>query len=397
MTLHWILFGSLSTGSSRIHGHRIHEELLRQGYDSRLLVAPPHDVQMYDLPWSNPERLAESNAIQEEDTVIFETVRGELAQRFAAALKRKGVKVCFLECDLYPESELANSASIILSTSRYLADEMHKRHPEIPIEMIPDPVEDLLRSDELPVRVRKETSGLRIAWMGQAGHWETLDEVRTILHDPEFRDMRLTTVSNHPQADLMWSPQTALSLLRSSDILVVPTSQSTQALAKSSNRVVQGMASGCVVLAGDLPAYREVIETGTNGFISRTSEEWREALRTVRDVGRRRSVVHKGHQRVAEEFGLAPITRRYAEVLGLTPSARLTDQSLPAGYLAEQSAEYACWYLAQHRYPEGLRWMTAACCREMNGAGFCSALRVLSQRCRRKLGRIIGNQDPENK
>lgn len=388
MALHWILFGSRSTGSSRIHGHRIHEELLRQGFDSRLLVAPPDDVQMYDLPWSQPEKLVEAGTIAPDDTVIFETVRGERSQKLAAELKHKGIPVCFLECDLYPESDLANSASLIICTSQSLGEEMRKQHPGIPLEVIPDPLEDQLLPEDLPVRVRHDSKGLRLAWIGQAAHWETLNEIRTILHDPEFRDLELTTVSNHPQADLMWSPQTALSILRSADILVVPVSQSPQAQVKSSNRVVQGMALGAVVLAGDLPAYRDVIQTGSNGFLCRTSEEWRDALRSVREMACRRTIVYRAHQSVVEEFGLERITRKYAEVLGISPSAKQGELKLPAGYLAEQSAEYACWYLAQHRFSEGIRWMTAATCQEWNIAGCSAAIRVWSQRCSRKLSRI---------
>lgn len=390
MTVHWILFGSRATGSSRIHGHRIHEELLRQGYDSRLLIAPPDDVQMYDLPWADPESLANSDTIAGDDTVIFETVRGERAQRFAAALKLRGVRVCFLECDLYPESELANSATIIVCTSHFLAEEMRRRHSTIPVEAIPDPYEDRLRTEELPVRVRNESRGLRVLWMGQAGHWETLDEVRRILREPEFQDLDLTTVSNHPQADVMWSLRTSLSILRSADVLVVPVSQSRQALAKSSNRVVQGMAMGCVVLAGDLPSYREVIASGENGFVCRTPEEWREALRAVRDVSCRRGIAYRAHQSVFEEFSLERITCRYVQVLGLSPARERRESRLPVGYAAEQWAEYACWYLAQQRYPEGIRWMMSACIREKSLSGGRAALNVLSRRCRRRGSRLLG-------
>lgn len=392
MTVHWILFGSMNTGSSRIHGYRIHEELLRQGYSSHLLVSPPTDVQMYDLPWSDPERLVESDAIVSGDTVIFETVRGVRAQRFAAALHKKGVQVCFLECDLYPESSLANSASLILCTSSYLVEEMQKRHPGIPVREVSDPFEDYMPPEDLPLRVRGVEKGLRLVWIGHAGHWETLDEVRTLLHDPEFRDLELTTVSNHSHADLMWCPRTASSVLRSADVLVVPVSQSDQAQAKSGNRVVQGMASGCVVLAGDLPSYRKVIESGTNGFLCRTPGEWRDAFRAVRDVSLRRRVVHQAYQRVVPEYSLARITTRYAELLQLCTFKPHAKQKMPAGMLSESRAEYACWYLAQHRYPEAIGWMAGAGCGERCIAGIRSALKVLTDRFKRKLTRIQGNR-----
>lgn len=389
MTVHWILFGSTRTGSSRIHGHRIHEELTRQGFDSRLLVAPPPDVQMYDLPWANPEPLTDSGVLAAGDTVIFETVRGERARRLADHLLRQGVQVCFLECDLYPESKLADSATIIVCTSRFLAEEMQRRHPQAKIIPIPDPFEDHLHPEDLPLRVRQETTRLRLVWVGQGAHWETLAPLREILKEFEFQDLKLTTVSNHPAADLMWSPATANTLLRSSDLLVVPAAKTPQAQSKSGNRVVQGMALGCAVLAGDLPAYREVIESGINGFICSTPEEWKSALRSLRDISLRRSIVYNAFQSVIEEYSLPRITSRYVEVLGLSPNEKRIHAPLPAGFQAEQSAEYACWYLAQHRLSEGVRWMTAACTQERSGTGCRVAWKVFSTRCRRKLRPLL--------
>lgn len=386
MTLHWILFGSRATGSSRIHGHQIHEEFLRQQIGSRLLVAPPQDVQCYDLPWSNPESLAASPLFQPGDTVIFETVRGERALSFARHLRERGINVCFLECDLYPESQLADLATSLICTSNRLAEELRRRHPQALITMIPDPVEALLDPADLPLRARNETRGLRIAWMGQAAHWSTLAPLREIFREPEFKDFEFTTLSNHSQADLLWSSETALSLLRSSDLLVVPVDNSPQALAKSANRVVQGMALGSVVLAGDLPAYQEVIESGTNGYLCRTPDDWRQALRAVRDVAVRRNLIFRAYQSVSGKFSLPHITREYARTLGLQPATpSKTPPALPPGFRAEQSAEYACWYLAQHRYFEGLRWLGYAFVEERNLRGTRAAWQVFAEKCRRKL------------
>ncbi|MFO1019583.1 MAG: glycosyltransferase [Planctomycetales bacterium] len=360
MTLHWVLFGSRATGSSRIHGHRIHEELLRQGYDSQILVGPPQDVQRYDLPWHDPVPLAESTLFAAGDVVILETVRGPRAQAFAQTLRKRSVKVCFSECDLYPESEIVNHVDQLICTSEYLAKKYRECHLQVPTAVIPDAVEELLTEVELAERVPDRTKHLKLAWIGQGAHWETLGEIRDILREQEFQDLELTTVSNHPEATAPWSPEEASQVLRVADACLIPTGSTPQQLAKSSNRLVQGMALGAIPLAGAIPAYEEILKSGENGFLCRHTDDWRKALRQLRSVELRRGMVRAGWDLVSREFTIETITRRYVELLGLEPEEARPEKEWPRGYQGEMAADWGFWYLAQGRPSEAVGWFRKA-------------------------------------
>lgn len=312
--IHWVLFGSTQTGSSRIHGYRIHKHLKRRGFASGIVFGPPSPVVVFDLPWENTSELAQADYFRRDDVIVFETVRGGRARELAAKLKERGLKVVFSEADLYADSEIVNLADEVVCSSRFLAEAYAARHSR-PVAYIPDAVESVLSCGELANRVRPVRKSLTVLWFGDAGHWATLDPVRSVLRRRGFADYRLVTVSNHPDADVPWCLATCHKLLRLCDVVVVPTACHPKALAKSNNRVTQAMALGASVLASPIPAYTDVIAPGQNGFLCDSEDAWANAFEAVRDPAVRIKFAYSGWGTVQDRYTIQPIGDQWLALL----------------------------------------------------------------------------------
>jgi glycosyltransferase involved in cell wall biosynthesis len=142
-----------------------------------------------------------------------------------------------------------------------------------------------------------------------------LDLLRPVLERPEFRDLRLVTVSNHPEATVPWSQQAVLHELHQADAGILPCEDSPAARAKSNNRLTLFMGVGLPVAASPLPAYREVVEHGQNGLLAHTTEDWAEALRTLRDPAGRRRLGESGRRTVWERFSPRRMGDRWERLL----------------------------------------------------------------------------------
>jgi glycosyltransferase involved in cell wall biosynthesis len=157
--------------------------------------------------------------------------------------------------------------------------------------------------------------GLSLLWVGARANFPSLDRIRPILERPEFRDLRLVTVSDHPDADVPWSTESARREIAAADIAVIPCLDTPAALAKSNNRLTMLMGAGLPVIASPIPAYRTVVESGRNGFLAEGSEDWASALRTLRDPETRK-VLAEGARRTAwSRFAPELIAGRWESLL----------------------------------------------------------------------------------
>jgi glycosyltransferase involved in cell wall biosynthesis len=84
---------------------------------------------------------------------------------------------------------------------------------------------------------------------------------------------------------------------------------------KSSNKVVGYMAAGLAVIASDLPAYREVIRSGENGYLGGSIQDYNDAYQQLADPGRRQAVAQAGYEAVRERFSPSRLAQRLLEGL----------------------------------------------------------------------------------
>jgi glycosyltransferase involved in cell wall biosynthesis len=350
MAIYWILLGSNNVASSRIHGRMIHEYLLNKRIRSRLLVDPPPGLSNYDIPWTDPFSMIRNGYIQKGDIVIFETVGGPMAQQFACQLREAGVFVINIECDLFLEKPIYQYSDLVICSSSYLAKLVAKM-TKCPVRFIPDPIEKYLKEQDLAARIADRSQDLRLCWIGNYEHWNTLGEIKAVLSLPEFNDFSLITVSDHPEADIKWSHARAYRELLGCDVAVVPTARTERALSKSNNRVTQAMAMGAPVIAGMLPAYQEVIHHGINGLLCDTQQDWIEAFRQMRNPNCRKLFSRAGWEMVKEYYTISEIGERWMSVLDEF-NLELGDNSnlriLPWKIKVQEYSRYIRMY--QHEY-----------------------------------------------
>ena len=284
----WFLVGGPEIASSRIHGHQIHHYLVSRGWESYLLLEPQNSDWIGDIPVTLRGVLRQ-NLFRKGDLAVFQKVSGMNTSALIEHLTGLGVKTLFIDCDMPLKLAEAEVALWTICTSAFLTREYRKDGIKRAI-YLPDPVEPLTTS---PLGRPRNNGRIRCIWFGNWSHERAQDVsiVRALLTEPEFEDFELRVVSNDPAADVRWSYDTIGHELACADIAVIPVfANSTQEKAKSSNRATQAMAAGLPVIASDLPAYQEVIENGWNGYVCADIEQWRGALRSLRDEVHRQTL-----------------------------------------------------------------------------------------------------------
>lgn len=316
LSVGWLLVGDERVASARIHGWNMHHELLRRGLRSEVI----NDPGAFDtrLRWKAPRRWWEAIG-RRRNVLIFQKVESSRAVRLARLARRLGTRVVFLQADTL-HSPLYQVADAVVVPSRELARLLGTICPA-PITTIEDALE-LPR--EVVVVPSERDKGLRLLWVGNRENMGGLDLLRPILDRPEFQDLRLVTVSNHPEATYPWSQETVIRELYKADAGILPCEDTPAARAKSNNRLTLFMGVGLPVAASPLPAYREVVEHGQNGLLVQAAGDWVEALRTLRDPACRRRLGETGRHIVWERFSPRVMGDRWERLL-----RELTGRSRP--------------------------------------------------------------------
>jgi hypothetical protein len=311
MTISWLIFGDRSVASSRLQGYLIHEGLCRlgdAGLRSRLAYAPPFVVR--DPPWHPSASRALARASR-GGVVVLQKVSGPRTGRLVEALAAAGVATVYVHCDHEPKVVEPLACDAVVCPSEELAAYYRERGARR-VELIPDPAEF---DWPAPAPPRDRTRGLRVGWVGNAVNWPTLDPLRAILAEDEFRDLELVTISDHPEATMPWSLEAVRRELPGFDLAALPTGTGDVFRVKSSNRAVLFMAAGVPVVAGRIRAYESLIDHGRDGLLAADAEGFRRALRTLRDPAARGRIGEAGYRLCRERYHLDRIVGLWAELL----------------------------------------------------------------------------------
>ncbi len=309
MRANWILGADASVASTRVHGLLLLEPLAELGVRTRVLSRPP--FALMDAPWP-AEHQDEVARLVAGEIVVFQKLRGPNAQALAGRLRAAGSATVFVHGDYEPDNPVVLRCDAFVGSSRLLA-EFWRERGAANAHYIPDPVEWWCDRSEIDGAPR-ERGFVRLAWMGHRANWDTLGPLRALLSEPEFGDFRLVTVANHPEADVAWSPLAVRRVVASCDVGVVTTRPPPVSTVKSSNRVVQFMAAGKPVVADRIPSYEEVVRQRVTGFLCDSPDDWRDALRELRDPERRLAVATAAWDTVDSDYRVETIARRWLEV-----------------------------------------------------------------------------------
>jgi len=272
--IYWILVGPSAVASSRIHGIRIHEFLLASGHRSEVLFAPFHYVS------DPPIRLedCDSPIFAPGDVVVLQKVNGPWTRALIAAFRRIGIPTIFLDSDMPLKLPEARLATEVVCSSKYLA-EQYAACGISRVVWIPDAYE-VLGAAPRASGDRK----LRCIWFGYS-NCDRESQIQKLQREifAGMPDCELVVTSNATSANSAWSIPEVWDLIRSCDVAVLSGDDTPESFAKSSNRAIQAMALGLPVVAFPIPAYREVIRDGHNGYLCASAEQWRRALRRLRN------------------------------------------------------------------------------------------------------------------
>jgi hypothetical protein len=256
---------------------------------------------------------------------VFQKMHGPGTERVVRHLAGAGVTTVYIQCDLEPQNTIPALCDVVVCPAQEMADWLLAQGARR-VECIPDPAETVWPS---PARTRHVGRGLRVCWVGHGDNFHTLDPIRAILHEEEFRDLELVTISNHKDADVPWSLDAVREVVPTCDLAVVPTADGASYRVKSSNRVVLFMAAGVPVLAGNLRSYREVIEHGSTGMLAADPEAYRAAFRLLRDPQVRARMAHLAYERCLESFTLDRIIERWITLFTSLAAASNVGSAVP--------------------------------------------------------------------
>lgn len=309
----WFLSGNRSQASSRLQGYLIHDKLKQMNFFSDLFLAPPFKI--HDVPWQEERLQIIANSVC-TSIAVFQKLNGPKVDKLITLLRQRGIKTIYIECDLRPNIQSPFLCDQIVVPSQFLVS--HFSQNNVGCTFIPDPIEHLVSYEDIRHHHEQkwERNRLRLAWVGHKDNWDTCCELRAVLQEHQS-DYQLITISNHPDADFVWSLDTVVDDILRNDIAVIPSMADSRYEAKSSNRALLFMAVGLPVIAADILAYRTLITHGEDGFICDSLEEWLEALKKLRDPKVRLKTAYKAYNNIVPQFALERIIEQWLSVFEL--------------------------------------------------------------------------------
>ncbi|MFT4037600.1 MAG: hypothetical protein QM692_05420 [Thermomicrobiales bacterium] len=207
-------------------------------------------------------------------------------------------------------------------------------------------------------------------WRGNLG-WFGASANQGGLYALGLRD-RVTTVTTG--GDIPWSLETIDTVLQGFDLVVLPVETSAWTLAKNANRLFKCVALGVPFLASSTPEHQHAVRRLElpEWLLVEPGEDWTDRIAEIRERAHLLpQLLGRARVRALEQFGIAPVARRWLQAvtsdhpaapLALSPAARAALAYIDVVILGED---------APARVPDTLRSLAAS------GAHFRS-LSVLS-------------------
>jgi len=306
----WVLAGNEQVGSSRLKGILLnryaHENAC--GFLSNILYMPFQSNTC--LNW---QRYEWQPILKRVDVLVLQTWTGSTLELLEDCWRRR-VAVVFTLSDLefhkVPQRLFELIDAVVVSSEK-LNEEASKFHKRV--FLIDDPIEvpsGLVRKPVANNGVEPE-----LVWMGHPNNWPETDFIRRILDRLEFADIKLRTITKHPEATYQWNLDTRWKDVSQSDIAVIPCKLDEWGISKSSNRLASFMTLGYPVIARPIPSYKKFIENGVNGFFAVSERDWIECIRLLRDPYLRNRVGNAARETPAlQELKIENVIKQWANL-----------------------------------------------------------------------------------
>lgn len=180
--------------------------------------------------------------------------------------------------------------------------------------------------------VRSETPSnpIRIGWIGTPSTWnEYMVPMLPFLTElAATHGARIVAVgaakTDHPLIDVLpWSEASEVEMIQSMDIGLMPLTDTPWSRGKCGYKLIQYMACGVPVIAAPVSVNADIVEQGVNGFLVRSQQEWRDAVKTfLDDANLRRRFGLAGRKKVELHYSLQVWGPKLAALLRETAGRR---------------------------------------------------------------------------
>lgn len=284
------------------------------------------------------------------DVVVFQKVHGPSVLSLINVLRNAGIKAIYCVCDLV-EIRMAAAVDATVVVTEYLKglyplelqEKIHVVHDGIECpEYKKQGVTESRGSRLHPLKAVLVTSAaldclpayfplpewLRITIIGR--YADRKDWLRRI-HEARWNIMKKKSIkekydcarfyTNRLISTEAWNARTVYQQMCSADIGIIPIDfnsadpADTPWRVKSENRLTMKMAIGLPVIASPIPSYEPVIVQGKNGFLAKSSVEWKSYFEELRDPEFRRSVSEEARKSVLHRFSKEEQARRLIQVI----------------------------------------------------------------------------------
>jgi hypothetical protein len=329
----WFLVGNpLRIASSRIHGLNVHNKLVDKGYNSFLSYIPNHIEEK--IPIQLKKINNNSFPLIGGDIIVLQKIKSHLNYPLLADLKKKGIKIVFIDCDLPISQMVAGIADVTICTSLALCS-IYKNEGfnALYIEDCPEFYWEELKNSTNDLN-------LKCYWFGDGSDekWKEVSFLREIIKKNSIHlnksNWELITISNHSESNIIWKYENFFQHLTNADAIVLPIfNKDESTLVKSANRLIQSMAISKPVICSPIPSYLKVIKNWENGVICENELEWVNAFNILEDSTLRREIGQNAYK-TSLQYHLDNTIEKWVLSLGLNEQFLMVDKK---SYVKEKS------------------------------------------------------------
>ncbi|MEY2439190.1 MAG: hypothetical protein QOI34_575 [Verrucomicrobiota bacterium] len=193
-----------------------------------------------------------------------------------------------------------------------------------PVTILPTSV-DLSKYRMDVTRPNREDADFTIGWLGLSDGLAYLRHIQPALRrlSEDFPGLKLKVISDKPLElegvvveNESWRLESEQGNLRSFDIGIMPLWDSVWTRGKCGYKILQYMAAGIPVVASAVGANLDIITSGENGFLARTSEDWIRSVRSLLENPElRKTFASRGRELVAKHYSLEKFSQRYSKLM----------------------------------------------------------------------------------
>jgi len=211
------------------------------------------------------------------------------------------------------------SADLVIAGNVYLAEHARKFNPNV--EILPTG----LNTDDYKVPSEPKRDGkVRLVWIGSRSTLRYLTEIKPALEEvgSRFHNVVLRQICDDffelqkmPVERCLWSEQTQIADLVTSDIGLAPLPDNPFTRGKCGFKILQYAAAGLPVVASPVGVNREYVRENITGLLATDSSQWVDGISTLVQNPDLRGSMGSAAKTMVSAFDLAVVGERLSEIV----------------------------------------------------------------------------------